>query len=38
MASSPNVRDFLHDILSNKAKAKLTTDEFNQLINTADQI
>jgi hypothetical protein len=38
MASSINLRDFLHDLFSNKAKTKLTIDEFDQLMKTANKI
>ncbi len=38
MSSVVNIRDFLHDVLANKARARLTIEEFDSLLNTADQI
>ncbi len=38
MTSPINLRDFLHDLFSNKAKTKLTIEEFDQLMKTAHKI
>jgi hypothetical protein len=38
MASTLNIREFLHDVLANKARARLTIAEFDSLLNMADQI
>ena len=38
MDSSINLRDFLHDLFSNKAKTKLNIGEFDQLMKTANKI
>jgi len=38
MASTITIRDFLHDVLSNRARARLTIEEFDSLLSMADQI
>lgn len=38
MAANLSIRDFLHDILANKARAKLTIEEFDSLLKMADEM
>ncbi len=38
MSENLSIRDFLHDVLANKARAKLTIEQFDSLLEIADQI
>lgn len=38
MAANLSIREFLHDVLASKARARLTTEEFDSLLNMADQV